>query len=64
MVWIHGGGWNSGGNKDFCPINFMVRSNLAIVSINYRLTEVAAFPAPLFDCKGAVRWLRANAEQI
>jgi acetyl esterase/lipase len=62
LVWIHGGSW-SGGSKDFCPINFMARSNVAIVSINYRLTEVAAFPAPLFDCKGAVRWLRANADK-
>ena len=45
LVWIHGGSWSSGG-KDFCPINFMARSNMAIVSINYRLTDVAAFPSP------------------
>ena len=60
VVWIHGGSWNSG-SKDFCPIGFMAARNVAIVSINYRLTETAAFPAPLFDCKGAVRWLRAHA---
>jgi acetyl esterase/lipase len=60
IVWIHGGSWNSG-SKDPCPIGFIARSNFAIVSINYRLTETAAFPAPLYDCKGVVRWLRANA---
>jgi acetyl esterase/lipase len=62
VVWIHGGSWNSG-SKDFCPIGFMAARNLAIVSLNYRLTDTATFPAPLFDCKGAVRWLRANAGQ-
>jgi len=61
IVWIHGGGWDTG-SKGFCPINFMARSNVAIVSIDYRLSGVATFPAPLFDCKGAIRWLRANAD--
>jgi acetyl esterase/lipase len=61
VVWIHGGGWD-GGDKNFCPINFMARSNVAIVSIDYRLTGVATFPAPLFDCKGAIRWVRAHAD--
>lgn len=60
IVWIHGGSW-SFGTKDFCPINFMARSNQAIVSIDYRLTDTASFPAQLHDCKGAIRWLRANA---
>jgi acetyl esterase/lipase len=60
IVWIHGGGWYSG-SKDFCPIGFMAASNLAIVSINYRLAQTATFPTQLYDCKGAIRWLRANA---
>jgi len=60
VIWIHGGSWNSG-DKNFCPIGFMAARNLAIVSIDYRLSETATFPAPFYDCKGAVRWLRANA---
>jgi acetyl esterase/lipase len=60
VVWIHGGAWNSG-SKDFCPIGFMAAQNLAIVSIDYRLDNVVPFPAQLYDCKGAIRWLRANA---
>jgi acetyl esterase/lipase len=60
VVWIHGGAWNSG-SKNFCPIGFMAAQNLAIVSIDYRLDTVAPFPAQLYDCKGAIRWLRANA---
>ena len=62
VVWIHGGGWNRG-SKDFCPIGFMAAQNLAIVSLDYRLDNVARFPAPLHDCKGAIRWLRANADK-
>ena len=32
------------------------------VSIDYRLSGVAPFPAAVEDCKCAVRWLRANAD--
>lgn len=60
VIWVHGGSWNSG-SKDFCPIAYMAEQHEAIVSIDYRLSEVAPFPAQLYDCKGAIRWLRANA---
>ena len=62
LVWIHGGSWLEG-SKDPCPIAFMATQHLAIVSINYRLSGEAKFPAQIYDCKGAVRWLRANAEK-
>lgn len=63
VVWLHGGGWNMG-DKNFCPIGFMAEKNLAIVSVDYRLDNVAVFPAQLDDCKGAIRWLRANADKF
>jgi acetyl esterase/lipase len=62
LVWIHGGSWLEG-NRDFCPIAFMATQHLTIVSIDYRLSGQAKFPAQLFDCKGAIRWLRANADR-
>jgi len=62
IVWLYGGGWEMG-SKDFCPIAYMAAQNIAIVSINYRLSGVAPYPAQIFDCKGAVRWLRANADK-
>jgi acetyl esterase/lipase len=62
IVWLFGGGWKMG-SKDFCPIAYMAASNVAIVSINYRLSGSAPYPAQIFDCKGAVRWLRANADR-
>ena len=62
VVWLYGGGWEMG-SKDFCPIAYMAAQNVAIVSINYRLSGGAPFPVQIFDCKGAVRWLRANADK-
>lgn len=62
VVWIHGGGWDNF-SKNICPIGFMATQNLAIVSINYRLSDAAIFPAQIYDCKGAIRWLRANADK-
>ncbi|MHC4799639.1 MAG: alpha/beta hydrolase fold domain-containing protein, partial [Planctomycetota bacterium] len=35
----------------------------AVASINYRLSQVAKYPAQIHDCKAAIRWLRANAKK-
>jgi acetyl esterase/lipase len=60
IVWIHGGGWYEGGKDWYAPTRF-IDHGYAAVSISYRLTGVAPFPAQIYDCKGAIRWLRANA---
>jgi acetyl esterase/lipase len=60
IIWIHGGSWYSG-RKERCPAVRIVDEGYALASIDYRLTEVAPFPAQIEDCKAAVRWLRANA---
>ncbi len=60
VIFIHGGGWE-GGDKYPGQIASLVRRGFFGVSINYRLSGVAPFPAAIEDCKCAVRWLRANA---
>ncbi len=60
IVWIHGGGWQSG-SKDRCPPAPLAREGYAVVSVNYRLSHEAIFPSQMYDCKAAIRWLRANA---
>ncbi|MBT3707946.1 MAG: alpha/beta hydrolase [Gammaproteobacteria bacterium] len=60
VVWIHGGGWHKG-SKEKCFITWLPQHGYTVASISYRLSSVAKFPAQLHDCKGAVRWLRANA---
>ena len=62
VVWIHGGGWRSG-SKENCRALGLTEYGFAVASINYRLTDVAMFPAQIHDCKAAIRFLRANAKQ-
>lgn len=62
LVWIHGGGWRSG-SKAGVPIAGLVKRGYAVASISYRLTDVAVFPAQIYDCKAAIRWLRAHSER-
>ncbi len=62
IVWVHGGAWKAG-SKDNCPAMKFVRMDFVVASINYRLSQHAIFPAPIEDCKSAIRFLRANAKQ-
>ena len=61
VVWVHGGGWKSG-SKQNCFLKCVTNFGYTVASINYRLVDVAKWPAQLHDCKGAIRWLRANAK--
>jgi acetyl esterase/lipase len=65
VVWIHGGGWGGGTKnearaKNICGI--LARAGYVAVSVDYRLGE-GAWPTNLFDCKNAVRFLRAHAAE-
>ena len=60
VLWIHGGGWSRGRKEQRPPVN-LISHGYVIVSIEYRLSGDASFPAQIEDCKAAVRWLRANA---
>jgi len=60
VVWVHGGGWKNG-SKDKCKAAWLADEGFAVASINYRLTDVAQWPAQIDDCREAVRWLRRNA---
>ena len=62
VIWIHGGGWRNG-TKEKCFITWLPEHGYAMASISYRFSSTAKFPAQLHDCKGAVRWLRANAKK-
>ncbi|MFM8732670.1 MAG: BPSS1187 family protein, partial [Phycisphaerales bacterium] len=62
LVWIHGGGWQSGSHNQVPLMALALRdSGVTVASIGYRLSDQATFPAQLHDCKGAIRFLRANA---
>jgi acetyl esterase/lipase len=71
IVLIHGGGWLEGDKSSFSTLTNRAPANIVdfaklgfvAVTINYRMSKEAPFPAALQDCQCAVRWLRANAEK-
>jgi len=60
VIWVHGGGWRTGTkHRTLAPT--ALGEEYAIACVEYRLTDVAIFPAQIHDVKAAVRWLRAHA---
>jgi acetyl esterase/lipase len=65
IVSIHGGGWCTG---DKVGTDVLIawqgrERGYAVVSINYRLSGEALFPAQINDVKAAIRFIRANASK-
>jgi acetyl esterase/lipase len=64
VVCIHGGAWREGNRQDLSKtIEVFAGRGYVAVTVSYRLSDVAPFPAQIEDCKAAVRWLRANAQK-
>ena len=75
VVFIHGGAWREGSyalseefagdwtNEEISSILSLVDEGVSVVSIDYRLSQQAAYPAQIEDCKGAVRWIKAHASE-
>jgi acetyl esterase/lipase len=61
VVSIHGGGWQSGDRTQTGDVLELVERGYAVASVSYRLTDAAAFPAQIRDCRAALRWLRTHA---
>jgi acetyl esterase/lipase len=66
LVFIHGGGWRGGDKRAGYflqgALDYAARGYVC-VSVNYRLTGEAPFPACVEDVRCAVRWLRAHAKE-
>ncbi len=62
IMYIHGGGFHGGSANGVADDSLMLaKHGVAVVAVNYRLSGTAIFPAPLYDVKGATRFIRANA---
>jgi acetyl esterase/lipase len=63
IVSIHGGAFREcdKGDEQINPMLEGLKRGYAVVSINYRMSGEAKFPALVQDVKAAVRWIRANA---
>lgn len=64
VVYIHGGAWQSGSKeKGLIELLPFVEKKYCCVSISYRFSQEAIFPAQIEDCKCAIRFLKANSEK-
>jgi acetyl esterase/lipase len=66
VVFVHGGGWAGGDKAEgrAAMAKLVGGGEYAAVSVNYRLTDTAIWPAQVHDVKAAVRWVRGNARRL
>ncbi|GAA1986562.1 alpha/beta hydrolase [Kitasatospora viridis] len=71
VLWVHGGGWAEGDRRYPPPtvagdrfFDAIVRSGLAVATIDYRHSLEAPFPAQLHDLRAAIRYLRLHAAEL
>ncbi|MCU1479763.1 MAG: Isoprenylcysteine alpha-carbonyl methylesterase [Subtercola sp.] len=64
IVWLHGGAWRLG-DRTWAPDlgRYFAAVGFAMVSIDYTLSGQSPFPAPLFDVRSAIRWVREHAAE-
>jgi len=62
---IHGGAWQSGDRSQLRYYGIqLARYGFVGVACEYRLSGEAPWPAQIYDVKAALRWMRANANQL
>jgi len=68
VIYIHGGGFRMGSKEQVTSHAELLRECLAagisVASINYRLTDVAPYPAQMLDGARAVQYLRFRAKEF
>ncbi len=61
---VHGGAWRQGTKLTMLRHAWrMAGSGYVVMAINYRHAPKHPFPAQVHDCKHAVRWMRAHADE-
>jgi acetyl esterase/lipase len=64
LLQIHGGGWTEkmgSKNEQARPLmNHMAARGWVCVSVDYRLSPAATFPAHIIDCKRALAWVKQH----
>ena len=65
VICIHGGGWRGGDKASLIPLTRrLAKEGFVAVTVQYRFAPKDPFPAQVDDVRCAVRWLRANAEEL
>ena len=64
VIVIHGGSWQRGDRgRMVAAATALAERGYVAVNIEYRLAPRYQYPAPLEDCRAAVRWVRENARE-
>jgi len=65
IVLVHGGGWRAGDKSMNTPMaQELALRGIVAISIEYRLSLEAKYPAAVQDVKSAVAWVRQHAAQL
>jgi acetyl esterase/lipase len=65
VVFIHGGGFRAGDKADYDKplLAACLTSGISYASINYRLSDVAPYPAQMLDSARAIQFIRSKAAE-
>jgi triacylglycerol lipase len=65
MLVVHGGAWRLGSRAQLASAaKKFAEHGYTAVAISYRLAPRSTFPAQIFDCQAAVRWMREHAAEF
>jgi len=65
VIYYHGGGFRGGdkGSLDRNLLRRLLESGISVAAANYRLSNVAPYPAQMHDCARALQFLRLHAKK-
>ncbi len=64
ILFVHGGGWRSGDKSmEWTQAIAMAQRGCVTVTVEYRRSLEAMYPAAVYDVKAALRWIRAHARE-
>lgn len=64
LVWFHGGALEMGDKAELKTVaEWLAGNGIAVVSVNYRLSPRALFPAYIEDAASSVAWVQAHAQE-
>lgn len=65
VIMIHGGGWISGDKSLLYPIaEVLANRGYAAISVEYRLSQEAKYPAAVYDIKTAIKWVKDHRFEL
>jgi pectinesterase len=64
VILVHGGAWRMGDKSHQVPMaQALAESGYVGVSVEYRLSREALYPAGMLDLQAAIRWLKSHHKQ-